>query len=73
MKGREVPMPYWRLPERLYDEPDEVILWATAAFDAAKRATAEKANGKVTRKPPKPVAPKEKTTPARRRTLTKRA
>ena len=46
MKGREVAMPYWQLPERLYDEPDEFIVWAKAAFDAAMRAAAEKAKGK---------------------------
>jgi DNA transformation protein len=50
MKGREVPMPYWQLPERLYDEPDEFILWATAAFDAARRAAAAKGKGKSAKK-----------------------
>jgi len=30
-------LPYWRLPERLYDDPDELALWARQAFAAAER------------------------------------
>ena len=30
-------LPYWRLPERLYDDPDELALWARRAFAAAER------------------------------------
>jgi DNA transformation protein and related proteins len=29
-------LPYWRLPERLYDDPDELALWARRAFAAAE-------------------------------------
>lgn len=29
---------YWKLPERLYDEPDEVTAWARTAYAAAERA-----------------------------------
>ena len=29
---------YWRMPERLYDEPDELAGWARAAMEAARRA-----------------------------------
>ena len=36
-KSRVMPMPYWQLPERLYDEPEEFRTWALAAFDVAKR------------------------------------
>ncbi len=28
---------YWRLPERLYDEPDELAVWAGRAFAIAER------------------------------------
>jgi DNA transformation protein and related proteins len=28
---------YWRMPERLYDDPDELAQWATAALQAARR------------------------------------
>jgi DNA transformation protein len=37
-RGKETTMSYRRLPERLYDEPDEFEKWAVAAFDAALRA-----------------------------------
>ena len=35
-------MPYWRLPERLYDEPDEFRDWALAAFTVAERSIEKK-------------------------------
>lgn len=28
---------YWRLPERLYDDPEELAVWATRAFGIAQR------------------------------------
>jgi DNA transformation protein and related proteins len=28
---------YWRLPERLYDDPDELAVWAARAFAIAER------------------------------------
>jgi DNA transformation protein len=37
MRGRTVTMPYWRLPDRLYDEPDQFRRWAAAAFEVALR------------------------------------
>lgn len=32
---RTVSMPYWQVPERLMDDPDEFLVWASAAWDAA--------------------------------------
>jgi DNA transformation protein and related proteins len=32
-------LPYWRLPERLYDDPDELAVWAKRALAAAERRT----------------------------------
>jgi DNA transformation protein len=29
---------YWRMPERLYDEPDELAEWARLSLQAARRA-----------------------------------
>ena len=29
---------YWRLPERLYDDPEELAFWARRSFEAARRA-----------------------------------
>jgi DNA transformation protein len=43
-KGKPVAMSYWRLPERLYDEPDEFVAWAREAVGVAKRSRA--ASGK---------------------------
>ena len=33
---------YWRIPERLYDEPDELADWARRAWAAARRASDRK-------------------------------
>jgi DNA transformation protein len=30
-------LPYWRLPERLYDDPDELAVWAARALAIAER------------------------------------
>ena len=30
-------LPYWRLPERLYDDPEELAVWARQALAAAER------------------------------------
>ncbi len=56
MQGRVMPMPYWRAPERLFDEPDEFAEWARAAFAVAvrtKKAPPRKAKAaaKATAKP----------------------
>ena len=37
---------YWRVPERLFDEPDEMIEWARAALAAGRRSAADKASKK---------------------------
>ena len=34
---RQHALPYWRLPERLYDDPDELAAWAVRAVAAAQR------------------------------------
>ena len=36
--GRRSLTSYWRMPDRLYDEPDELARWAHDAFAAARRA-----------------------------------
>jgi DNA transformation protein and related proteins len=30
-------LPYWRLPERLYDDPDELAIWASRALAIQER------------------------------------
>lgn len=52
---------YWRLPERLYDDPDELAVWARQALAVAQRGQAAKARGKVAKKRPKPTAKKKVT------------
>ena len=40
--GRETSLGYYRMPERLLDEPDELRQWALAAVDVAIKANAAK-------------------------------
>lgn len=47
---------YWHLPERLYDEPEELALWAREAVEVAKRAAAGKA--RAGKRPGKSAVPK---------------
>ena len=44
--GKHAVMPYRQMPERLYDEPDELARWAAKALGAAANAAARKAGGK---------------------------
>jgi DNA transformation protein len=46
MRGKATAMPYWRLPDRLLDDPDEFAEWARKAFAVAQQ----------TRKPKKKTA-----------------
>jgi DNA transformation protein len=51
-KRREIGA-YWRVPERLFDEPEEMVEWARAALAAARRAeVARKPKRGQGRKPP---------------------
>jgi DNA transformation protein len=49
-RGREIALSYWKLPERLYDEPDEFAGFAREAFGAAQRAAGAKSKTKKARK-----------------------
>src|ERR1700709_1229304 len=40
--GSTIDLSFWRVPERLFDEPDELVAWARAALAAAHRAAAER-------------------------------
>jgi DNA transformation protein len=37
-EGRRTLMSYWRMPERLYDDPDELAVWARQSMAAAQRS-----------------------------------
>ena len=41
-EGRRTIMSYWRMPERLYDDPDELAEWARQSMAAARRSDAPK-------------------------------
>jgi DNA transformation protein and related proteins len=41
-KGRSIDLAFWRVPERLFDEPDELAEWARAALAAARRIAARR-------------------------------
>lgn len=43
---------YYRLPERLIDEPDELRGWALAAIASARAAKAAASTPRTTRRPP---------------------
>ena len=54
---------YWQLPERLYDDPEEMTGWARAALSAAQRAALRKPKGaKKPRKGAKKAAGKKPVT-----------
>ena len=62
---------YWQLPERLYDDPEELTDWARAALAAAQRAAlkkrpkAKKASSK--KATPRKAAANRKTAPTQRK------
>jgi DNA transformation protein len=41
-QGRMIDLSFWRAPERLFDEPDELVAWARAALAAARRVAAKR-------------------------------
>jgi DNA transformation protein and related proteins len=41
-KGEVIDLSFWRAPERLFDEPDELVTWARIALAAAARVAARR-------------------------------
>jgi DNA transformation protein and related proteins len=41
-KGGTIDLSFWRAPERLFDEPNELVTWARAALAAARRVAAKR-------------------------------
>jgi DNA transformation protein and related proteins len=60
-KGTTIDLSFWRVPERLFDEPDELLIWARAALAAAYRVAAKR--GRTAPRPPSKLKPTSK--PAR--------
>jgi DNA transformation protein and related proteins len=50
-KGSTIDLAFWRAPERLFDEPDELLTWARAALAAAGRVAAKRIPAAPGRKP----------------------
>ena len=40
--GSTIDLSFWRAPERLFDEPDELVEWARVALAAARRVAAKR-------------------------------
>ena len=49
-KGELIDLSFWRAPDRLFDDPDELLKWARAALGAARRV-ARKRRRPITREP----------------------
>jgi DNA transformation protein len=49
-KGSTIDLSFWRVPERLFDEPDELVTWARAALAAARRVAAKRERAAPKRK-----------------------
>ena len=50
-RGGSIDLSFWRAPERLFDEPDELVTWARSALAAARRVARKR----------EPTAPKRAT------------
>jgi len=49
--GNTIDLSFWRAPERLFDEPDELVAWAKAALAAARRVAAQRNRAPQQQKP----------------------
>jgi DNA transformation protein len=41
-QGRVIDLAFWRAPDRLFDEQDELVTWARIALAAARRVAAQR-------------------------------
>jgi DNA transformation protein len=41
-KGTTIDLSFWRVPERLFDDPDELVAWARIALAAARRVAVKR-------------------------------
>ena len=49
-KGSTIDLSFWRAPDRLFDEPDELVRWAQIALAAARRVAAKTKRSASTRR-----------------------
>ncbi len=63
-------MSYWRAPERLLDEPEEIVVWARRALATArlqsKAKASKKKRGSLGSEAPRPTREKRKPSPRQR-------
>ena len=62
---------YWRMPDRLYDDPEELARWARAAHEAALRVAArpkKKTTGGSAKPIKRPLKARSRRLPGRSRT-----
>jgi DNA transformation protein len=45
-QGRAIDLAFWRVPDRLLDDPDELVTWARAALADARRVAAKRQRAK---------------------------
>jgi DNA transformation protein len=50
-RGSLIDLAFWRAPERLFDDPDELVAWAGIALAAAGRVAARRDKAAPRRKP----------------------
>lgn len=50
-RGVTIDLAFWRVPDRLLDEPEELVTWAHAALAAARRVASRRAPATPKRKP----------------------
>ena len=62
-QGRTIDLSFWRAPDRLFDEPDELVRWARAALTEASRVAASRVAAGRTTATKKPAAPRRKSKP----------
>jgi len=65
-EGRRTLMSYWRMPERLYDDPDELAAWARQSMAAAQRS-GTRAKRPRPKAPPKAIRAKKLAKSARKK------
>jgi DNA transformation protein and related proteins len=53
-KGGSIDLSFWRAPDRLFDEPDELVAWGRAALAAARRVAAKRQRAAPKRKTKSP-------------------
>jgi DNA transformation protein and related proteins len=49
-QGHTIDLSFWRAPERLFDEPDGLLIWARAALGAARRVATKRERAAPRRK-----------------------